>query len=493
MDPVTYAQFSTPPTSQTVTDGVVPMDIDAIHTRPFHHLTEAEKEQCKNENRCFACRQKPGHLSPACPLPRKTRVATINEVSLSPTPITTATSVLQAALTLSPSDRFHVLNSLALLDDDDTPEELNNGHQINALYLPSPSPPSSLALFPTHDTFTHSPLQLLSSPCTPFTRFPDPPLDLSLALDTSPPTRSSYLPDASPCLVLSAVLAVRIAPASGVKTSKSSVFDFLTPVDEPPRQNQHNTTALTTDNADEFDFEVFYTSYMDDNNLIEGVKTSVLTSDTASPKPSLPYYPPIFPPHAFEQPRDPDEVTPVARITCRRSTTPTAPHPPPTAPPVANQNHADTVHHRLRATAAEFVPKPAITRPTQVHNVQLALQQPASNLTHIPQNIIGTGRPARNNPQPDANTVAQHEMTRTLRQRPRIRSSQIRDRRNYAEQILTPARIDATAAIRERINTWRNQIIPEATSRSPLYAIHQLSSTHDGHFTFAPDPRKLFV
>ncbi|KAH9015859.1 hypothetical protein EDB85DRAFT_2023824, partial [Lactarius pseudohatsudake] len=52
----------------------------------------------------------------------------------------------------------------------------------------------------------------------------------------------------------------------------------------------------------------------DDNVLIEGVKTfetSVLIPDIAFSNPSLTYYPPIFLPRAFEQPRDPDEITPV--------------------------------------------------------------------------------------------------------------------------------------------------------------------------------------
>ncbi|KAH9037129.1 hypothetical protein EDB85DRAFT_1888583 [Lactarius pseudohatsudake] len=139
------------------------------------------------------------------------------------------------------------------------------------------------------------------------------------------------------------------------------------------------------------------------------------------------------------------------------------------------------MHRSLRATAAEFVPRPTIVRPTQVDNVQRVLQQPASYLaratTRISQNVIGAERPTQDSPRPpDANTVAQHAMTRTLRQRPRIRSSQIRDRRDYAEQILTPVRIDAAAAIRERIQTWRDQIVHEPP---PRFNAHPISPIHD--------------
>ncbi|KAH9022008.1 hypothetical protein EDB85DRAFT_1895414 [Lactarius pseudohatsudake] len=216
---------------------------------------------------------------------------------------------------------------------------------------------------------------------------------------------------------------------------------------------------------------------MDDNNLIEGVKTIdnlVLTSDITS-QPSISYYPPIFLPRAFELPRDPDEVTPTTLITRKQSTTPTAPQLPPTETPDTNQNYADTLRHRLRATAAEFAPRPTATRPTQVHGVQLALQRPASNLARIPQNVIGTGRPSRNHSIQDVHN------------RPQIDYSRIRDW--YEQTVLTPVRIDAATAIRERINAWRNQIVMEQTSRSTHYTPQQLPTNRSGHFTFPPDPR----
>ncbi|KAH9043632.1 hypothetical protein EDB85DRAFT_1885233 [Lactarius pseudohatsudake] len=194
-------------------------------------------------------------------------------------------------------------------------------------------------------------------------------------------------------------------------------------------------------------------------------------------------------------PRDPDEVAPVAPITRKQSTTPIAP--PSTEPPVAHQNHADTVHRHLRATAAEFVPRSANARPTQVHNVQLALQQPASYLAHaltrIPQNVIGTGRPLRRT-SPEAAQLdrpinnEQHPLVRTNRQQPRVRPSQTRDRHVQAEEPTTVRRL-ASAAIIERVRAWRDQVIPEQSSQSTYYASHRLPTNHSGSFTFPPDPR----
>ncbi|KAH9037591.1 hypothetical protein EDB85DRAFT_2142257 [Lactarius pseudohatsudake] len=138
---------------------------------------------------CSNCR-KPGHVTSACPLPPCPLRTTINEISVhSPSSPTTANDILKAALNLNPQECFHILNSLTLLED--TPKELDGGHQIGALYLPSPSSPSLLALFPSHDTFTLSLLLIPTSPHTSFTGLktlpPDSPLGLSLAIDELPP------------------------------------------------------------------------------------------------------------------------------------------------------------------------------------------------------------------------------------------------------------------------------------------------------------------
>ncbi|KAH9020586.1 hypothetical protein EDB85DRAFT_2278728 [Lactarius pseudohatsudake] len=119
-------------------------------------------------------------------------------------------------------------------------------------------------------------------------------------------------------------------------------------------------------------------------------------------------YTDIFPRHAFEMPRDPDEVTPAASITPR--------------------NHAvpdDTTAQRpLRATATDFVPRPPVMGPTQTHNVRIALQhriptidasftRAATRISHIQSTDphhranLTTASPRPSIPAP----VAQHETT----------------------------------------------------------------------------------
>ncbi|KAH9024922.1 hypothetical protein EDB85DRAFT_2150124 [Lactarius pseudohatsudake] len=250
---------------------------------------------------------------------------------------------------------------------------------------------------------------------------------------------------------------------------------FITSPPHPPRSPRRAFSPRITPQT---------RSIVEDNNSptrgVKTIETSVLDSNITSPTSTLQYYPPIFLPRACKMPQDPDEVAPVAPITRKQSTTPIAP--PSTEPPVAHQHHADTVHHHLRATAAEFVPRPTNVGPTQVDGVQLALQQPASYLTRaitrLLQNVIGTGRPSHDNPRPpDANTVSQHAMSRTLRHRPRIRYSQTQDRHARIEQeILTPVRADAAARIRERVQIWCDQIIYEPP---PRLNTHHVSRTHD--------------
>ncbi|KAH9014932.1 hypothetical protein EDB84DRAFT_1443646 [Lactarius hengduanensis] len=112
-------------------------------------------------------------------------------------------------------------------------------------------------------------------------------------------------------------------------------------------------------------------------------------------QPRSPRYADISPRHAFEQPRDPDEVAPATPLTgaqrhYRADTAVAAPSPPDLVqqPNARHQNRSTTTspnatpqptsRHDLRATAAEFIPRPPILGPTQIHGVQLTLR------THTP-------------------------------------------------------------------------------------------------------------
>ncbi|KAH9027886.1 hypothetical protein EDB85DRAFT_2148246 [Lactarius pseudohatsudake] len=206
---------------------------------------------------------------------KPTPTARINEVAyLSSMMDPTATSVLQAVLSLSPQDRFHVLNSLALDDDDDNIAEPAHGLQINAISFSSPSSPSP-ALFPAY----------------------------------VPSVPSSPSCDASP---------------SGVRTPLQVTLLGISAIDdELPPLSLPNIIDLTLEDIDDAADTILFASpsptpilgpapllaaiplfpsppsfiVQEDNTLNEGVKTSVSTSvstDIASRNPLFSYYPPIF-------------------------------------------------------------------------------------------------------------------------------------------------------------------------------------------------------
>ncbi|KAH9046932.1 hypothetical protein EDB84DRAFT_1622822, partial [Lactarius hengduanensis] len=338
-----------------------------------------------------------------------------------------AATVTTHILGLSSDERQHVISNLLLMSGSDLDSDSAAEH-INALEFdfdpifavpdsPPPRPPRS----------PHCP----SSP-----RIAPPPLPVVEDDNT-----------------------LRGGIKSAISSPTSSIFHFPSPIDEPPHPDRHSTTALTTDNTDEFNFEAFYTSYMRDNHLSKNLAVSVssltdrrdnekvLHNDISThPRPQR--YADIFPCHTFEQPRNPDKVTPA------------------------------TTHEHSCANAAEPTPCPPNAGPTQVHGIQLALQQPASYLTctftRIPQNVLRinsawpspqTDPPStpasttqqdpdevtrnrdrqtrRTQPVPPSDPVAtqlsrhidntQHPLVRTRRQQPHIRTSQNQDRHAHTK------------------------------------------------------------
>ncbi|KAH9016437.1 hypothetical protein EDB85DRAFT_2020245 [Lactarius pseudohatsudake] len=190
---------------------------------------------------------------------------------------------------------------------------------------------------------------------------------------------------------------------------------------------------------------------VDDNVLIEGVKTfktSVLIPDIAFSNLSLTYYPPIFLPRAFEQPQDPDEVTPVISITRRQSTTRTA---------TQNRRRQDSP----RPPDMDEVARHAMTR----------------TLGRCPKSRKSSGQ--ENNQQNDAMTV-DPTTPHALHQRPHIRFTDNRDQHTRPKQEETTEVMDM-AALQNRINAWHTQIVPEQTA--PRICVT------DSHFMFTPDPR----
>ncbi|KAH9025934.1 hypothetical protein EDB85DRAFT_2149386 [Lactarius pseudohatsudake] len=131
-------------------------------------------------------------------------------------------------------------------------------------------------------------------------------------------------------------------------------------------------------------------------------------------------YAEIFPRHTFEQPRDPDEVAPATPLPVnqrrrRMNAAVTVPHPPTAAPPVATQSRASTTANTLHR------PDEGTTRnrdgPTQVHDVRLASQRPASPASnHSRAHAAGTTSYPRNSEAPHnhdgyAYTARRHHAT----------------------------------------------------------------------------------
>ncbi|KAH9039147.1 hypothetical protein EDB85DRAFT_1887616 [Lactarius pseudohatsudake] len=221
--------------------------------------------------------------------------------------------------------------------------------------------------------------------------------------------------------------------------------------------------------------------------------TSVRTNTEAQPR--SPRYADIFPRHAFEMPRDPDEVAPAARQSQKRATaapsttdpaprptsslhattpvfTPRLPHAGPTQihdVRCALQRRTPTIdHHLVRATTRIrdeqiYAAPPAMTRscaenahvrprrhsrdqPTQTHGSRLALQQPASYLaralTRVPQNIIRTDatRPSLQTQQPRGDAADPNQPSTAAAAR--IRNS---SRHHHTNAAVTAPRPNANA------------------------------------------------
>ncbi|KAH9024580.1 hypothetical protein EDB85DRAFT_1894285 [Lactarius pseudohatsudake] len=114
---------------------------------------------------------------------------------------------------------------------------------------------------------------------------------------------------------------------------------------------------------------------MDDNQLQH-------RPDIPVARQTQPLHTHIFPPHAFEKPRDPDEVAPIV------------PTPNPVSRVADRQNR--------RADVPGFTPRPPVEGPTQIIGIQLALQRPASYLVraatqlHNEQTLTASSNTTRN-------------------------------------------------------------------------------------------------
>ncbi|KAH9034462.1 hypothetical protein EDB85DRAFT_1947238 [Lactarius pseudohatsudake] len=310
-----------PPPVAPTSDGVVPMDIDAAYApriRTPQELTQQQK--CRDEGRCFKCFQT-GHVSKFCP--KRSAPVRVNTVSLSPAPMprtqpgTALVEINEATvranlLHLSHLQRQNVIADLLLMGGDDLSDD-DNTAQINAARLSTPASTAS-----RRTTFLRPATEDDSSSDSDWH-----PQYLSRNADLFGPTDTGG--DAHDGRMPRSIVADDNKPNGGVKSlispvssPASSIFNWLTPVDEPPRPDPREQNSEPATATDEFDFEAFYASYSDDNHLPQHAVVS--TAAAVSPPANLEIAPPhhqhhhqIFLSHALERPRDPDQLAPAAQ------------------------------------------------------------------------------------------------------------------------------------------------------------------------------------
>ncbi|KAH8988109.1 hypothetical protein EDB92DRAFT_1083303 [Lactarius akahatsu] len=442
-------------------DGVVPMDIDAMTTRP-RPLTDAEKEKCRQENRCFFCRRtghsiaycplkpcsncrKSGHIITACTLPRAQTVAEIHEVTPSQaaaSPPPTA-DLITSALALHSTDRLHLINSLMLLDN--VPDMPCDALHINQIVLPSVCPSPTVLLPPLSLPAPSLPPANVSPPACPATALAllvtstdeRPPLPSSAPASptTSPPPRPprSPLHPYSPCIpsALSNVVEDDNVSTGGVKTSSS---------------------VLNTQ-KDEDDWALF-------------VPRPTSIPDIANPVTRPVQYPPLFLSRALEQPRDLDEIVlnGATRTQCMPHTTPL-----PTSRPDSPRPSNEPIQHAMVRTRKQ---QPRTRKPTS-----RPPQQSTINPVILRNSNIDITTP------------------HVLRCRPHITFSENRDRHTSREtqrpieDATPPPPRDEEMARRQHIEEWRARIVMELPTQlhhpDPIGALRRSTT----NLYIYPDPR----
>ncbi|KAH8985841.1 hypothetical protein EDB86DRAFT_3083250 [Lactarius hatsudake] len=236
---------------QIASDSIVLMDIDAITTttpqrnpRYTSLMSDVDRERCWREGHCFSCQQ-PGHLAIQCPqkpcqpsarLP-SVHANTITTTSQAAIPVTqpiNMPTVMSHLLNLSGQDRQTVINNLLLMRMGGSDLGADDAPQINVIGL-------NFTPFNTESPLS-AVLNLDTTPATTDSVPIPPPFIASLvSLPAVPPPRPLRSPHrlCSPKIAPPPLPVVKDnkSPKGGVKTSPSaSVFDLVSPINEPPHQ-----------------------------------------------------------------------------------------------------------------------------------------------------------------------------------------------------------------------------------------------------------------
>ncbi|KAH8986575.1 hypothetical protein EDB92DRAFT_2021182 [Lactarius akahatsu] len=432
-DPVPITSNVTIPPLAPPIDGVVPMDVDAISTSHPRGppLSDAERDRCMREHRCFRCKQQ-GHLSLSCPSRSSPPRAHVNAVTVPSIPATSSPqvpNVIRDILGLSSAERQQVINSLLLADDaldPSTPAAQINTLELSfAASLPNPAPSYPPSPVPRPISPFRSPAHLALLGFTPVDETPRSPV-------ASPPRTPHPAPvHASP---------PPRPPRSPLRPSSPRIA-LLSIVEG---DNQPNRGVKTFDNS---------------------VSAPEIVAQIPSPT-KITYYPTLFQSRAYESPRDPDEITPVAPVTRVQTET------------------RHTTHPIIQDAQRPDSPRPPDTNGTTHHTM---VRSPRRRATSRQPTTCAQATPR--------SLVVDLTTPHALHRRPRIQLSENRDRHARQGPEVPPNEVappdeDRQAALRQRIETWRSQVVTELPSRlrhpEPIRALVQ--AVENFHYHFTQDP-----
>ncbi|KAH9001874.1 hypothetical protein EDB86DRAFT_3242150 [Lactarius hatsudake] len=397
---------------QPVSDGAVPMDVDAISTTPRYNprpttpLNDADRAVCQREGRCFRCRQI-GHRAALCPQrpnPAFPRIpAQVNAIAITPpavSPVTqpvaqnAASAAMNHILGLNEQDQQAVINNLLLMGMGGFTPSIETP-QINAISLtfaPSSdtSPPGITTQLDITPFATASPLaaaRIVGAASSVEEPLPIPPPFLpdlaSLSLTDSPPPRPPRSPrrPSSPAITPPPLPVVEDdnSPKGEVKTSSSaSVFTAIIPINET---SQH--AAPTAPHK-----LIWPTPVLDES--------PPLTPSSRPARSPRRENRSIFISNAFERPRDPEEVAPqTPRLPVQHHRTNAADDAP--SPQTANSDTTRPVatHDRDRQTHNPRCPQrdhgqnPEARRPRRTLWLQQIIHNPPPRPQYRPPPPLG--------------------------------------------------------------------------------------------------------
>ncbi|KAH9008291.1 hypothetical protein EDB84DRAFT_1597662 [Lactarius hengduanensis] len=228
-----------------------------------------------------------------------------------------------------------------------------------------------------------------------------------------------------------------------------------------------------------------HTSLVEDDNIpkrgVKTIETSVLTSNIVSLTSPTRYYPHIFPPRAYERPRDPDKITPTTpqhkSQNSRASAAGTTSHPPNSRATHKREGHTDTTRHTNGTEAFQepaqherYQPYPLLTQPPS--RPPRDLDKPTAKYPHVQQ------AHARRAPRPVDSRISNEQPPDALAKRRAVDEFLNTYDAARTVQKPTPAKDDrAYDAITQHLDSWLWRD-PERCYLSYPFHLHHIVVPH---------------